>query len=235
MKLLKHFDFSKDIELDKTSWNVEVGEKWANNEFQHYVDKKENLFFKDGLVINGTFKNGVYESSRINTKGKFFFKYGRIDVIAKVPSGKGTWPAVWMMPEESKYGHWPRSGEIDILEHIGNDIDNAFLCLHTKTHNHRNRRNLQYHTDYTLTGMTENFHTYSIDWNENSITYIIDDLEIVKYTKGQPGYDPSPAGWPFDENFYIILNLALGGGKGGPIDNDSFPQQFIIKDIKIFQ
>ncbi len=233
MKLLKHFDFSNDTELDLNYWNIEVGDRWANAEKQHYVNTKENLYFDDGLVINATLKDGIYDSTRLNTKGKFFFKYGRIDIIAKVPKGRGTWPALWMMSEESKYGHWPNSGEIDIMEHIGNDLDNTFLCLHTEVHNHK--LNTQYHTDYFLEGMSDNFHTYSIDWNSSSITYLINNKEIIKYTKGKDGYDSSPKGWPFDENFYLIMNLAIGGHKGGEIDNSSFPQKFIIKDIKIFQ
>ena len=178
-------------------------------------------------------KNNVYESSRINTKGKFFFKYGRIDVIAQVPKGVGTWPAIWMLSEEDKYGHWPNSGEIDILEHVGRDIDNAFLCLHTELHNHK--FDTQYYATHYQKGLSSGFHTYSIDWKENSITYFIDDVEIVKYTKGQDGFDSTVKGWPFDEYFYLILNLAIGGKFGGDVDNNSFPQQFIIKDIKIFQ
>ncbi len=233
MKLLKHFDFVNQEELDLDFWNIQVGEKWANEELQHYVDKKENLYFNNGLVIKATMNNGIYESSRINTKGKFFFKYGKIEFLAKVSKGIGTWPAIWMMSEESKYGSWPKSGEIDIMEHVGRDIDKVFLCLHTETHNHRNDK--QYFTDYFQKGLSDDFHTYSINWDSSSITYFIDNIEIIKYTKGEKNFDASVKGWPFDEDFYLILNLAIGGKFGGTVDDSSFPQEFIIKDIKVYQ
>lgn len=233
MKLYKHFDFTTDTELDMDFWNIQVGEHWANNEKQHYVNKPENLYFDNGLVIQGTLKDGVYESARINTKGKLFFKFGRIDVKVILPKGKGTWPAVWMMPQENKWGHWPKSGEIDIVEHIGNDLNNAFFCLHTEAHNHR--LNTQYHTDFFSKDLSGTEKTFSLLWEEDAITYLVDDVVIVKYERGKNGYDSTHKGWPFNEDFYFIINLALGGGKGGPIDDDMFPQKFIIKDLKIYK
>lgn len=233
MKLVKHFDFSNSTELDLNDWNINIGEKWSNNELQHYVNKPKNLYFEDGLVIQGTFENGIYESARINTKGKFFFKYGRIDVRVVFPKGIGTWPAVWMMSEESKYGHWPKSGEIDIVEHVGRNLDNVILCLHTESHNHKMKSN--YFKSYSEKNLSDHENTFSILWSEDSITYLINSQEIVKYERGQNGFDPSHKGWPFNENFYLIINLALGGGLGGPIDDSCFPQKFIIKDIKIYQ
>jgi beta-glucanase (GH16 family) len=179
MKLLKHFDFTNDVELDLNYWNVRVGDKWANNELQHYVDKSNNLYFDDGLVIQGTLKNGVYESSRIDTKGKLFFKYGRIVVKVKLPKGIGTWPAVWLMSEESKYGRWPRSGEIDLVEHVGRKHDNVFFCLHTEAHNHRSGD--YYYKDYQEVGLSDNINTFSLLWEENTITYYVNDKEIVQY------------------------------------------------------
>ncbi|MCK5761499.1 MAG: glycoside hydrolase family 16 protein [Candidatus Izimaplasma sp.] len=232
MKLIKHYDFVNNHESSLEDWNIQVGENWANNEKQHYVNKKENLYFDNGLVIKATYKDGVYESARLNTKGKFFFKYGKIEFIAKVPKGRGTWPALWMMSEEQKFGHWPKSGEIDVMEHIGNDLDNLFLAIHTEEYNHRKPK--QYHSDYYQKGLTDDFHKYSQTWTETAITYFVDDKEVAHYIKGQDNYDTTHKGWPFDENFYILMNLAIGG-KGGNIENDDFPQLFIIKDIKIFQ
>lgn len=232
MKLLKHYDFVNNTESSLEDWNIQVGERWANNEKQHYVNKQENLHFDNGLVLKATYKDGVYESARLNTKHKFFYKYGRIEFIAKVPKGKGTWPALWMMSEESKFGHWPRSGEIDVMEHVGNELDNLFLAIHTETYNHR--MPTQYHTNYYQKGLTDDFHKYSQLWNKSEIIYYVDDVEVAKYTKGQDGFDTSHKGWPFDEDFYLLMNLAIGG-RGGKIDNDCFPQEFIIKDIKIYQ
>ena len=237
MKLIKHYDFTKDTEINRDEWNIAVGEKWANNEKQQYVDSLNNLFFDDGLHIKATLEDGIIKSSRINTKHKFSFKYGKVDIIAKVPKGKGTWPALWMMPEDSVYGFWPHSGEIDIMEHCGNDLNELFLCLHSEKYNHRDNPNKeeQYYESYIIPDLTDRFYKYSILWEEDSITYYLDDKELVKYEKGQDGRDATHKGWPFDQNFYLLINMAMGGSFGGKIDMDCFPQEFIVKDIKIYQ
>lgn len=232
MKLIKHFDFQNDTSLDENFWNIQVGEKWANNELQQYVNTDENLFFRDGLVIKATLKDNIYKSTRINTRHKFFFKYGRIDISAKVPKGVGTWPALWMMSENHEYGSWPKSGEIDIMEHVGRDQNNLFLCLHTESYNHRN--NDQYYKEYYLEGASDDFHVYSIIWDDESITYLIDDKEVCKYNKFDKE-DSSNKGWPFNQDFFLIMNLAIGGKFGGPVDDSIFPVEFIIKDIKIYK
>jgi|AntAceMinimDraft_17_1070374.scaffolds.fasta_scaffold38913_2 beta-glucanase (GH16 family) len=231
-KLIKHFDFKNDTSLDTNVWNVAVGDKWSNNELQHYVDSEENLFFRDGLVIRATFKDGIYRSSRIDTKHKFSFKYGKIDIVAKVPKGLGTWPALWMMSESELYGHWPKSGEIDIMEHVGRNEDNIFLCLHTEAYNHL--KGDPFYHEKIIQGATDEFHTYSIDWNQDSITYYIDDKIIVKYSKFDKS-DQTYRGWPFDHPYFLLINLAIGGKFGGRVDDNIFPVEYIIKDIKIYQ
>jgi len=233
MKLIKHFDFQNMDHLPKTDWNIEVGEKWANKELQHYVSDQKNLTFDQGLVINATLKNGIYESARINTKGKFAFKYGRIDIVAKVPKGKGTWPAVWMMSNDSRYGHWPKSGEIDILEHVGNELDDIYLCIHTEAYNHTKKE--QYFEKVHIDHLSDDFHTFSLVWDESSLTYLIDDKQYAYYEKGENGKDASHKGWPFDHEYYLIINLAIGGMLGGNVDDTCFPQQFIVKDVKVYQ
>ena len=232
MKLIKQYNFVSDMEINREEWSIQVGEKWANNEKQQYVDSIENLFFDDGMHIKATLKDGIIKSSRISTKNKFKFKYGKIDIVAKVPKGKGTWPALWMMPQENKYGHWPKSGEIDIMEHVGRNEDEVFLCLHTETYNHRNSE--QYYFETKVDGATDDFHKYSIDWDEESITYYIDDKQIIKYTKYDKA-DSSHKGWPFDQEFILIINMAIGGKFGGAVDDSIFPVEFRIKDIKVFQ
>ncbi|MBI9009448.1 MAG: glycoside hydrolase family 16 protein [Tenericutes bacterium] len=232
MKLTKHFNFTNDSSLDNKYWNVAVGEKWANHELQHYVDDSEHLFFEDGLVLKATYQDGIYKSGRISTKHKFSFQYGRIDIVAKVPKGMGTWPALWMMSATSPYGRWPRSGEIDIMEHVGRNEDNIFLCLHTASYNHV--LGDSFYKEIVIEGATDSFHTYSIDWQEDKITYYIDNKLIVSYSKFDRE-DKSSKGWPFDHPFFLIINLAIGGKFGGDVDNTIFPVEFIIKDIKIYQ
>ncbi|MFH5882177.1 glycoside hydrolase family 16 protein [Liberiplasma polymorphum] len=234
MKLIKHFDFTNMNALDLNDWNIEVGDKWANNEIQRYVNKPENHFFDNGLVIQATNTNGIIESTRINTKNKFSFKYGKIDIIAKVPNGKGTWPALWMMSQNTIHGGWPRSGEIDIMEHTAKDLDHLYLCLHTEAYNHRQEK--YYYFRKHVEGLTNNFQKFTLLWEENLISYYLNDELLVAYEKGKDGWDESHKGWPFnDDEFYLIINLAIGGGLGGPVDFQNFPQQFIVKDIKIYQ
>lgn len=231
MKIIKHYDF-KNMKQLPTDFNVEVGDKWANKELQHYVDSKNNLFFDNGLVIRSTYEDGIIKSSRINTKNNFYFKYGKIEMIAKVPDGLGTWPAFWMMPQFNKYGHWPKSGEIDIMEHNGHNKDKFYACLHCEKYNHRDGDPYDYRE--IIEGISSEFTKYGLEWTENDITYYVNDREIVRYKKGGDRVD-TPDGWPFDEEFYIILNLAMGGMFGGEVDYNSFPQDYIIQDIKVYQ
>ena len=232
MKLIKHYNFTEMTSLPD-EWNIEVGEKWANNELQHYVNKKDNIYFENGLVIKSTLCDGNIESGRINTRGKFHFKYGRIDIIAKVPKGLGTWPALWMMPEENKFGNWPKSGEIDIMEHNGHNLNKIYCCLHTEAHNHRNGD--PYEKIIKIPNLSDDFQTFSLLWTKSEIAYYLNDKELVTYKKGNHNRDLTHKGWPFDEEFYLIINLAMGGMFGGKVDMNSFPQKFIIKDIKIYQ
>lgn len=234
MKLLKHFDFQNMTQLDGRDWTVVERKAWANKEKQVYVNKPDNLFFDEGLVIQATLNQDVIESVRMHTQDKFYFKYGRIDVVAKVPKGKGTWPAVWLMSQHEKHGGWPRSGEIDLMEHVGNSLDNWLCCLHTESHNHTT--NSEYKTDFSIPGLSDDYQTFSLIWEENRIEYLLNDQSMVVYTRGQEGRDTSSKGWPFDDDdFYLIINLAMGGNLGGDIDMTSFPQQFRIKEIKIYQ
>lgn len=234
MKLIKHYDFTTMKQLDSQEWNIEVGPKWANKEAQHYVHAPKNLFLDDdGLHIKATKCGDIYESARINTKNKFTFQYGKIDIVAKVPKGKGTWPALWMMSNDNRYGGWPKSGEIDIMEHTGNELDQLYLCIHTESYNHK--RPTQYYQLIEKKGISDDFQKYSLLWQADKITYFINDEEVGSYQKGQDDKDTTHKGWPFDHPYYLIINLAIGGSLGGQIDPNAFPQSFIVKDIKIYQ
>lgn len=231
---MKHLliDFRKEQRLNLELFSVIVGEKWANEELQHYVNKEDNLFFTDeGMVLRATSpKKGLYESVRINSRHKFSFTYGEIKILAKVPEGVGTWPALWMMSEDNPYGTWPRSGEIDIMEHVGRDKNNLFLCLHSETYNHT--RQFQRYKEYKLLDATSAFHEYGINWQKDNISYYVDGIEVAKYSKFDLE-DQSTKGWPFDHNFYLLMNLAIGGKFGGAVDDTMFPQDFIIQSIDI--
>ncbi len=232
MKKKLSIDFRKTPRLDPEIWNIAVGEKWANNEAQQYTDLKENIFFNDqGLVLQATLRDNIIRSARIHTKDKFYFQYGKGEIVAKVPSGKGTWPALWMMPQFNEYGRWPRSGEIDIMEHTGNQKDLLYLCIHTEKYNHI--RKDQYFYTVKKDNIADQFHTYGFEWTENEITYYIDGVKEHTYVRGEDDKDSSHEGWPFDQPFYLIMNLAIGGTLGGEIDMNMFPQQFVIQSIHI--
>ncbi len=235
MKLIKHFDFTRMETLDDADWTIAVGEKWPNKEIQHYVNKETSLFFnEEGLNIRAV-KNdqGIYESARIHTRGKFAFKYGRIDIVAKVPKGRGTWPALWLMSDDNRYGHWPRSGEIDIMEHVGNEPGKLYLCIHTEAYNHT-RQDQYYHAVHDKR-MGDMFMKHSLQWEEDSITYYLNDELVGQYVKGEEGKDTSHKGWPFDHPFYLIINQAVGGMLGGEVHDEDYPQTFTVKDVKVYQ
>lgn len=233
MKLIKEYDFTKLSSLPD-DWRVRVGDKWANNEVQQYVNDDKHLFFDNGLVLRATYDGTVVQSARIDTRDKFYFKYGRIDTIAKIPKGKGTWPAIWMMPNDPQYGRWPNSGEIDIMEHTAQNLDRLFFCLHTEKYSHKNPKQ-QYYSAEDFPGITDGFHEYSLIWEEDKMTYLLDDTVVAVYKRGENGKDPSHKGWPFIHEFYLILNLAIGGMFGGKVDYTCFPQKFIIQSVKVYQ
>ncbi len=232
--LILSLDFTKLKKLPDEIFTVAVGEKWANKELQHYVNDSKHIdFSEDGLIIRATYDDGIYQSARIHTKDKFSFTYGRIDIVAKLPLGKGTWPALWFMSNDNRYGYWPRSGEIDMLEHVGRDPGKIILCLHTESYNHRGTK--QYETIVKRPEVVEGFHKYSLIWEENKISYLLNDELLAEYEKGYNNYETDHKGWPFDHPFYFIMNLAVGGMLGSTPDSSHYPQEFIIKSIDITQ
>lgn len=232
MKLIKHYDFVNMKTLHE-DFNILVGDRWHNNEQQAYVHDSKNLFLDNGLHIKATYQNDKIESARINTKNNFSFTHGKIEIIAKLPKGKGTWPALWMMPEENIYGHWPKSGEIDIMEHVGKDLNDLACCLHTEAYNHT--KDTEYYFKKHIPNLTDDFQKFGLLWSEDSITYFLNDEELITYKKGEDGKVTSSDGWPFDHPYYIVMNLAMGGWFGGEIDFESFPQTMIVKEIKVWQ
>ncbi len=234
MKILS-LDFTKLKRLPDEIFTVAVGDKWANKELQQYVNDPKHIDFSDeGLIIRATYDDdGIYRSGRIHTKEKFSFTYGKIDIVAKLPLGQGTWPALWFMSNDNRYGYWPRSGEIDMLEHVGRDPGKLILCLHTEIYNHR--LNKQYETVIERPEITNGFHKYSLIWQEDKISYLLNDELIAEYEKGYNNYDTSHKGWPFDHPFYLIINLAVGGMLGSTPNPLDYPQEFIIKSIDITQ
>lgn len=229
-------DFSHDGRPDSTIFNHEVGDKWANQEVQSYVDDAEHSFVKDGcLVIRATPYNGKnkYASARLTTFGKVSFHYGRFVIRAKLPKGKGSWPAIWFLADDlktSKVG-WPACGEIDLMEQVGKDPETIHFSLHSKTYNHRINTQKTYfeHID----GVTDDFHDYEMQWKPGELAFLVDGVHYVTYRKCQ---NDTHDEWPFDKPYYLILNVAVGGFWAGPeVDDTALPFEMKIASIEYYK
>ena len=225
--------------IDSSKWNFEVnGDGGGNNELQYYTDRAENAHLAAGnLVITAIkekYKNRNYTSARMTTKGKFSFKYGRAEARIKFPKGKGMWPAFWMMPEEAVYGGWARSGEIDIAEVVGDKPTTIFGTLHYGDKWPKNT-----HTgDKTtlLSGdVSSDFHVIALEWEEGEIRWYLDGQLYQTQTHWfTAGSDKFPA--PFDQKFFLIFNVAVGGAWPGPPSPETvFPQAMEVDYVRAYQ
>ncbi|SDB27311.1 Glycosyl hydrolases family 16 [Flavobacteriaceae bacterium MAR_2010_188] len=225
----ENFDGSK---LNESNWNYELGDGcpnlcgWGNNERQIYT--KESAALKDGnLIITATKDSSTYHSSKINTKDKFEFQYGTIEVRAKLATGKGIWPAIWMLGADIEEVGWPKTGEIDIMEYVGKNPHQIHTTLHTQD-SHGQSKNTNIITDETI---EDGFHIYKADWTSDSIKFYIDSKMVYDFSPEEKNENT----WPFNKPFYIILNLAVGGNFGGPeVDDYIFPQEFIVDYVKVY-
>lgn len=224
---------------DSTKWGYDVGGSgWGNNELQYYTND-QNAWLEDGnLVIEARAQNYMdrsYTSARLITKNKGDWLYGRFEIKAKLPSGRGTWPAIWMLPTDWVYGGWPRSGEIDIMEHVGYDQDTIVQSIHTNAFNHA--INTQKGASRYIEGVSENFHVYRIDWYPEEIIFFIDDVQIYKFKPSNNLTYPTYEEWPFDKRFHLLLNIAVGGDWGGAqgVADDIWPQRMEVDYVRIYQ
>lgn len=230
--------------LNRDDWNVELHEPgWVNNELQEYVDSEKNIYVKDGnLVLKpvktvGSDGKVSYTSGRINTQNKHNFKYGLFEARLKVPAGQGYLPAFWMMPaNENLYGQWPRCGEIDIMEVLGNETKTSYGTIH---YGNPHSESQGKHT-LEKGNFSDEYHTFSVEWEPGKINWYVDgrlmhtENDWYSATEGQ-GEITYPA--PFDQPFYIILNLAVGGNwPGNPDETTDFDKAaFMVDYVKVFQ
>ena len=219
-------------ELNEANWNYQLGDGcpeicgWGNNEKQVYT--KTNHKLENGyLTITAKKVDSFYTSTRITTKGNKEFQYGRIEARAKLPVGQGLWPAFWMLGANISEVGWPKSGDIDILEYVGKEPNTIYTSLHTQD-SFGNTLNTK---KTVIKDIEKGFHIYGIDWTKDKIDFYVDDKVVYTFAPK----DRSIEVWPFDQPFYIIVNLAVGGNFGGPeIDDSVFPQEFIIDYIKVY-
>lgn len=236
-------EFDTDGLPDSDKWLYDVGgHGWGNNELQYYTrEDLDNVFIEDGILniraIKESYMGNEYTSGRIVTKYQGDWTYGRIQVRAKVPEGRGTWPAVWMLPTDNTYGGWPYSGEIDIMEYVGYDPNTIHGTIHTGAYNHGLGTQIGYTT--SVPTAEEEFHVYEMIWEPSSIKMFIDGVQFATF-----GYNPdtnvdilNSDAWPFDQRFHLILNLAIGGNWGGVegVDDTIFPATFQVDYVRVFQ
>ncbi|MBC7873076.1 MAG: family 16 glycosylhydrolase [Ferruginibacter sp.] len=226
--------------LNTAAWTVEGGDGcpglcgWGNNELEYYTGRPENLFFQDGKLLiearKESFSGKNYTSSKIVTRGKKVFKYGRVDIRAKLPKGKGIWPALWMLPQNNVYGGWPTSGEIDIMELVGHEPGKAYGTLHYGP----GPGSTSISRGYTLPAGTFNdeFHVFSLEWKIDQLKIFVDGNLFSTVNKADIG----SATWPFNEDFFFIFNLAVGGNwPGNPDTATYFPQWLVVDYVRVYQ
>lgn len=238
LQLVWSDEFSYAGSPDPNKWNYDSG-GWGfgNNELQYYcANRLQNARVENGRLIieahKEAFATRQYTSAKLWTKGRFSWQYGRIEVRAKLPKGRGTWPAIWMLNAKEPMT-WPDDGEIDIMEHVGYQEGIIHGTVHTSAYNHT--IGTQKSGYITMLDATQVFHTYAIDWNAQRIDFYVDNTKFYSFDKATWGSAYSQ--WPFDQSFYLILNMAIGGDWGGAqgIDNSIFPQRMEVDWVRVYQ
>jgi beta-glucanase (GH16 family) len=239
-KLVWSDEFDQSGAPDSTKWSYDLGvgnpDGWGNNELQYYTRDTKNVRVENGKLIiearRDPHQGKSYTSARLITRKKGDWLYGKIEVRAKLPHGRGTWPAIWMLSSDWKYGGWPESGEIDIMEHVGYDMGVVHGTIHTLAYNHI--KQTQKEGKINVASPEKDFHIYGIEWTKDKIDFLADGAIYHTVTR-----DPKDdwKGWPFDQPFHLILNIAVGGGWGGRegVDETIWPQKMEVDYVRVYQ
>ncbi|WP_423129690.1 glycoside hydrolase family 16 protein [Gaoshiqia sp. Z1-71] len=224
---------------DTAKWNFDTEGNawgWGNNEAQFYTDaRKLNARVKNGkLYITArkeTYEGKEYTSARLTTKGKGDWRYGWFEIRAKLPRGRGMWPAIWMLPSNWEYGGWPASGEIDIMENVGYMPDTILATVHTRSYNHSIQT--QQPDSIVLPDCYDKFHVYQMEWEPDQIRIFVDNQHYFTFANEKTSSNE----WPFDKRFHLLLNVAVGGSWGGQkgIDDSVFPQNMVVDYVRVYQ
>ncbi|HZI52726.1 MAG TPA: family 16 glycosylhydrolase [Chitinophagaceae bacterium] len=228
LKLKWSDEFEVDGPPDPSKWGYDLGAGgWGNAELQNYTNRTDN-----SIVSNGTLKitaksesyNGSpYTSARLLTKDKFSFKYGKVEASAKLPEGVGTWAAIWMLGDNITTVGWPACGEIDIMEHLGRQLNKIYGTLHHPGHSGGNGDG----STTTISNATTEFHKYSVEWSTANIKISVDDVVFYNFINA--------GNLPFNHNFFIILNIAMGGNFGGAVDPAFTSGVMEIDYVRVYQ
>lgn len=217
-----------------TKWTYDIGtgeNGWGNQELQYYTSGSDNVIIEDGLLKikakKENYEGANYTSARLKTQGKYSFTYGKVEIRAKLPSAAGTWPALWMLGSNISTVGWPKCGEIDIMEQNGWDKNKVSSALHNQSSfgNTINDKAVDVPTS------TSAFHTYSVNWTPDEITFAVDGDEYYTYSPE----DKTVTNWPYDSPHFIILNVAMGGNTGGDVPENFTESSMHIDYVRVYR
>ncbi|WKK65131.1 glycoside hydrolase family 16 protein [Lutimonas zeaxanthinifaciens] len=233
-------NFSTNGAPDEAKWNYDLEDGcaqsedlcgWGNNEEQWYTDRSDNVRVEDGnlyITAKRESRGGKsYTSARLKTENKYEFTYGRVDVRAKLPSGGGTWPAIWMLGADYETNIWPGCGEIDIMEYVGNDPGKIRSSLHSPSSSGATENT----KEVSIENENDEFHLYSVSWTEDQISFYLDGERFYTYYP----FQKDNRNWPFNKDQFLIFNIAMGGNLGGAIDPDFDQAEMVIDYVRVYQ
>jgi beta-glucanase (GH16 family) len=213
-----------------SKWGYDIGTGsggWGNNELQYYTNRSQNVVVSGGTLkinlLKETYSGSNYTSTRMLTKDKFSVKYGKIEARAKLPAGLGTWPAIWMLGNNITSAGWPACGEIDIMEHRGSELNKIWGSLHYPGRSGANPDG----STVMINNATTEFHKYAVEWNASSIKFYVDDALFYTFANS--------ASVPYNQNFFILLNVAMGGNFGGTVDPNFSNATMEVDYIRVYQ
>ncbi len=222
-------EFETDGLPNPNKWGYDTGNNngWGNNELEYYTNRQENAYVSGGTLkinlIKEPYQGFNYTSARLLSKGKFSFKYGRVDIRAKLPAGGGTWPALWMLGDNITTAGWPACGEIDIMEHVGNQLNKIYGTLHHPGHSGGNGDG----ATVNISNATTEFHIYSLDWSSTQIKFYVDNQLFYTFANN--------SNLPFNQNFFLIFNVAMGGNFGGAVDPNFTSSSMEVDYVRVYQ
>ncbi len=235
-KLVWQDEFNYTGLPDSAKWSYETGNSgWGNHELEYYTARRpENARVENGMLIiearKEDYRHAHYTSARLVTRGKAEWQYGRIEVRAKLPRGRGTWPAIWMLNSKTPMV-WPDDGEIDIMEHVGYDPGKIHGSIHDKTYNWV--KGTQKTAILDVPDAMDAFHVYAMEWTPEKMDLYIDKHKYLSFRNEHKTY----AEWPFDHRSFLLLNVAVGGDWGGRkgVDDSIFPQKMLVDYVRVYQ
>jgi beta-glucanase (GH16 family) len=235
-QLVMSEEFNVDGAPDSNLWSYNIGtgsNGWGNNELQYYTDRPQNIKVENGVLKitarREQYMGSSYTSARIISKGKYEKKYGRIEARIKLPRGKGLWPAFWMLGANSDTVIWPQCGEIDIMEYLGNSPAKIFGTVHGPGYSAGESISKNFFLSNSR--FDTDFHIFGIEWDENRVNFYVDDMLYHSVTP-----EDVPGEWVFNQSFYMILNVAVGGYlPGAPNGETPFPQEMLVDYIRVYE